>query len=404
MTAQATSLPPTRQDGTDPLFTPSFVRLVVADMAYFTSAGVAIFALPLYVTGPVGSCEAGAGLAFGAFAVTALVLRPVTGRLSDAFGRRPFLVGGALLCAVTMVLTAHADSLGLVIALRLALGVAEAAFFVASLAALADLAPASRMGEAVSYNSLGLYLGLALGPPLGEVLIGSLGFTAAWYGAAGLALVAATVVCAIGETRVAMPAETGGKGLVHWPAVPPALGFFASVVAMGGFLAFGSLQADEVGLSSASLPLLVYGSVVVAGRVCFAKVPDRLPSLPLGAAALVAIAAGLLVMATWTAPVGLLIGTSLLALGVTFSTPAFFSAVFATATPAERGAASGTASAFLDLGIGGGPVLLGVVADAAGIRGAFAVAAAVALAGSVWTLCLTRGMSPRLRPQIARDG
>ena len=404
MTAQATSLPPTRQDVTVPLFTPSFIRLVVADMAYFTGAGVAIFVLPLYVTGPVGSGEAGAGLAFGAFAVTALVLRPVTGRLSDAFGRRPFLVGGALLCAVTMVLTAHADSLGLVIALRLALGVAEAAFFVASLAALADLAPASRMGEAVSYNSLGLYLGLALGPPLGEVVVESLGFTAAWYGAAGLALVAATVVCAIGETRVAMPAETAGKGLVHWPAVPPALGFFASVVAMGGFLAFGSLQADEVGLSSASLPLLVYGSVVVAGRVCFAKVPDRLPSLPLGAAALVAIAAGLLVMATWTAPVGLLIGTSLLALGVTFSTPAFFSAVFATATPAERGAASGTASAFLDLGIGGGPVLLGVVADAAGIRGAFAVAAAVALAGSVWTLCLTRGMSPRLRPQIARDG
>jgi predicted MFS family arabinose efflux permease len=187
--------------------------------------------------------------------------------------------------------------------------------------------------------------------------------------------------------------------LVHWPAVPPALGFFASVVAMGGFLAFASLQADDVGLSGASVPLLVYGSVVVAGRICFAKVPDRLPPLPLGAAALVAIAAGLLVMATWTAPAGLLVGTSLLALGVTFSTPAFFSAVFATASPAERGAASGTASTFLDLGIGGGPVLLGVVANAAGIPSAFAVAAAIALAGSVWTLSLARG--PSLR--AARD-
>ncbi len=41
---------------------------------------------PPYVTGPVGSDEAGAGLAFGAFAVTALVLRPFAGRLSDTRG------------------------------------------------------------------------------------------------------------------------------------------------------------------------------------------------------------------------------------------------------------------------------------------------------------------------------
>jgi predicted MFS family arabinose efflux permease len=129
--------------------------------------------------------------------------------------------------------------------------------------------------------------------------------------------------------------------------------------------------------------------------VAFAKVPDRLPSLPLGAAALVGIAVGLVITALWTAPAGLVVGTAVLALGVTFSTPAFFSAVFATATPAQRGAASGTASAFLDLGIGGGPVLLGLVAESAGIPWAFGVAAGVALAGSAWTLTLGRQPATR---------
>jgi predicted MFS family arabinose efflux permease len=70
--------------------------------------------------------------------------------------------------------------------LRLLLGVAEAAFFVASIAALMDLAPPSRIGEAISYNSLGLYLGLAFGPPLGELLGRMAGLNAAWYGAAAL--------------------------------------------------------------------------------------------------------------------------------------------------------------------------------------------------------------------------
>jgi hypothetical protein len=78
------------------------------------------------------------------------------------------------------------------------------------------------------------------------------------------------------------------------------------------------------------------------------------------------------------------------ALGVTLSTPAFFSAIFATAQASERGAASGTASVFLDLGLGGGPMVLGFAAQAAGIPFAFGVAAAVALAGCVWILVLFR--------------
>jgi len=65
-----------------------------------------------------------------------------------------------------MLGTAYADSLVPLVLLRLLLGVAEAAFFVASIATLADLAPPSRMAEATSYNSLGLYLGLAFGLPL----------------------------------------------------------------------------------------------------------------------------------------------------------------------------------------------------------------------------------------------
>ena len=372
------------------LLSPAFVRLSLADLAYFTAAGVAIYTLPAYVTGPVGSDEAGAGLAFGAFAVTALVLRPFAGRLSDTRGRRPLLLGGALLAAVAMLLTAHAGTLATVVALRLALGVAEAAFFVASFAALVDLAPPSRLGEALSYNSLGLYLGLSLGPLLGDLLVQSLGFTAAWYGAAVLLLLAATVVLGMGESRAPRSVAEAPAPLIHWKSVPPAVGFLASVVAMGGFLAFASLHADAVGLSPASVPVALYGFVVVVCRIVFAKVPDRLPALPLGAAALAAVAAGLAVMALWPTPLGALAGAAQMAFGVTFSTPAFFSAIFATASPSERGAASGTASLALDLGLGGGPILLGLVAGSAGISSAFVVAAGVALAGSLWSAVLSR--------------
>jgi predicted MFS family arabinose efflux permease len=110
----------------------------------------------------------------------------------------------------------------------------------------------------------------------------------------------------------------------------------------------------------------------------------------LGAAALAIIGGGLMIMALWSTPLGVALSAAVFALGVTLSTPAFFSAIFATAGPGERGAASGTASVFLDLGMGGGPMLLGLAAQAGGIPFAFGVAAGVALAGCGWILALIK--------------
>ena len=380
------------------LFTADFVRLGLADLAYFTSVGVAVYALPLYVTSRLGGDIGTAGLAFGAFGVTALLCRPFAGRLADTRGRRPLLVIGAVLAGLGMIGIGLADSVVVVVLLRLLQGVAEAAFFVASFAVLADLAPPSRRGEALSYNSLGLYLGLAFGPPFGEFLVERQGFLAAWIGATVLAGVAALLVLLIGETRPDGPVAGGHGRLIHLPAIPASIGFFTSLVAAGGFLAFAALYSAEVGMSNTSLALFVYGATVVVGRITLARLPDRLPSLPLGSVALVLIFVGLAMAAAWSTRTGLIAGTVCMALGVTLSTPAFFSAIIATAGPAERGAASGTASAFLDLGLGIGPIVLGLVARTWGLQLTLGTAAGIALLGAVWTLAVFR----RERSGLAR--
>ena len=371
-----------------PLFTRGFVALGVADLAYFVSVGVAIHTLPLYATGPIGSDEAGAGLAFGAFGVTALLCRPIAGRLSDAHGRKPLLVVGALLAAAGMLMLPYVDTLAGVVAIRLLQGVAEAAFFVAGFALLADLAPPARLGEALSYNSLGLYLGIAFGPPLGEIVVENWGYTEAWWVAGALAVAAAVIVRWVPD----VPGE-GGEGhgkLIHRPGIPASLGFFASLAAISGFLAFAALWSADVGLDNTSLALVVYGGVIVVCRIVFARVPDRLPSLPLATGSLVAIAAGLAVLVGWQTQAGLLTGVVVMAVGVSFSTPAFFAAIFATASPAERGAAAGTASAFIDLGLGFGPIVLGLVARQQDLSWAFGPGCAFALIGAAWTAWLAR--------------
>lgn len=400
MPARAAGTHPGRMTATTPdsgqdarLLTAPFVLVTLGELAYFLADGMAVLLVPLHATGPLGANTAGAGLAFGVFAVSALLLRPVAGRLCDTRGRRPLLVGGAALAALTLLLTAGVDGLGDLVALRLVAGVAEAAVFVASFAAVADLAPAGRMGEAISYNSLALYVGLAGGPPLAEYLVESApghGFAVAWIGAAALAALSACVFMTVGETKPpGLPLVAARQPLVHRASLPLALGFLAAVIAMGAFLALAGIRAGEVGLDNVSLPLAVYGSVVVLGRVVFARVPDRLPALPLASGALVTIAAGLAITSVWSTPPTLVAGTALIALGVTFTTPAFFAAVFASVGEGQRGAASATMSAAIDLGLGAGPILLGLVAQGSGTPWALAVAAGVALVGSWWTLGLS---------------
>ena len=65
------------------------------------------------------------------------------------------------------------------------LGVGEAFFFVAAVAAISDMAPPERRGEAINIGSLSLYLGLAIGPFLGETILAASGFTAVWIAAGG---------------------------------------------------------------------------------------------------------------------------------------------------------------------------------------------------------------------------
>jgi predicted MFS family arabinose efflux permease len=366
------------------LFTRAFVALSLAELAYFTAAGIMIPVAPLFAAGPLGADDAGVGLAIGAFSASALVLRPYAGRLADRIGRRPLLLGGALAYAAIIAAHAAAPNLATLVVLRLLLGVAEAFFFVAGFAAVADLAPPNRTAEALSFNSLSLYLGVALGPGLGELLLETGGFTLAWLAAASLGLVAAALSLSIPETATRDNAAPPTP-ILHPAVIRPGLALAVGIATMAGFLAFVAIYSQRLGMDGYGGVLLLFGGIVIGLRVAFARLADRLPPLRVGAGAIGLCAAGIAVAGALQSPAGLYAGAALLATGVAFITPAFFAAIFASVRPAERGAASGTASAFLDLAFGGGPFLLGLAASAFGIPAAFGISAAVAAVGGLAT-------------------
>src|SRR5687767_13751835 len=355
-----------------PLFTSAFIALALSDLAYFTAAGVLILVTPLFAADGLGADPVGVGIAVGSFSITALLLRPWSGRESDRRGRRPLLVIGGLIAAAAILAHTVTTDLATLIALRLILGTAEALFFVAGFAMLADLAPRGREGEALSFNSLALYLGIALGPILGEALLGIGGYTLAWIGAAALSLIAGLLALRLPLTGRNPEATEAPLRLIHTGVLGSSAGLFTGVAAMSGFLAFVAIYArNDLAMAGAGPVLLVFGLVVVGCRIAFAKLPYRVPPFRLSSAALALIAVGMALVGLLTTGAGLYAGAALMALGVAFVTPAFFAAIARGLDPSERGAAFGTVSIFLDLAFGGGPVLLGLIVAAADIPTAF---------------------------------
>ena len=152
---------------------------------------------------------------------------------------------------------------------------------------------------------------------------------------------------------------------------------------MGGYFTLVPPYAvGPLGLDGARLFLVSFGCTVIVARLLGARLPDRIGARRLSGSALLVTAAGLGLMGVLPTVTGLFAGTLLLGLGVAFTTPSLASLAVSRAPAAERGAALGTFSAFIDLAFGAGPIAMGAVAAASTTPIAFVSGSAVALAGA----------------------
>jgi MFS family permease len=369
------------------VISPPFVALAIATLAFFVAGGIVLPVASLYAKGPLETDAAGVGVALGSFSIAALVMRPFVGWASDRFGRRPLLIGGSAVTVVALLLHLPATSVPSFVAVRALLGVGEAFFFVAALAAAADLAPANRRGEAISFLSLSLYLGLAIGPVIGETVLGLTTYAGVWLLAAIVAGVAAGLSWITPETapgaEPGVAAQSRRGRFIHPAGIFPGLLIMSGIWGMGGFLAFLPLHAVKLGLSGAGPALALFAGIVIALRILGARLPDRLGAARLSGAALAVSALGLAILGLAPGIGGLLLGTAVFAVGVAFTFPALMALAVSRVPPAERGSVVGTASAFLDVAFGIAPASLGLIADASGYPGAFLVSAIIAAGGSL---------------------
>ena len=365
------------------LLSRDFVRVWVATLGAFASFGMVVLALPLYTKDELGRGSAGIGIAMGAASLTSIVFSTLSGRFADRRGRRPLLLaGGAVMVACYLALALTPELAG-VIGIRLIAGAAEATFVVGAYTVIADIAPESRRGEAMSLVTLASYLGLTIGPVLADLVLGDGRFTAVWLVTAGLVALSLAMLVTFRETKPQVDLTASPGWLPPRGALVPGLLVLVGLLGFGGFVTFAALYARDLGIDRPGLVFALFGGVICLVRAFGRKLPDALGARRTLVLSFVTLAAGLAMIGGWQSTTGLLVGTVVFAAGQALTYPSAVLLAMEATSAAERSATVGTVGAFVDVAIGFGAFTLGGVAAVSGYGGAFLVASLVALSGLI---------------------
>jgi MFS family permease len=221
----------------------AFLTLAVAVFAASMGVGMVAPVLPVHAR-EIGASGTAAGLTFSAFAATQLVMSPFTGRLSDRYGRKPFILLGTATYIIAAIGWMLVDRVEAVIALRALTGLGSGLVFSLALAYIGDLAPEGQEGRFMGAFGIFDFLGFGVGPIVSGALRDAAGFDAVFLAMASLLSVSALTVALLLPRRARVSTEADASTpapAAPWRTVlndPPLQGLFA--MRAGYAFAFGS--------------------------------------------------------------------------------------------------------------------------------------------------------------------
>jgi predicted MFS family arabinose efflux permease len=167
-----------------------------------------LFISPLNTTTGLGIATISFALAIGQFTWGAI--QPIAGALADRHGPGKVLIAGALILAAGMALTPFMDSsFGLIVSLGLLASIGSGlGSFSVLIGAAAQRLPAESRGKAAGIVNAGGSMGQFVFAPVAQALITAIGWMAALWTMAAMALAALPLVRAVAPKGTAAPAAS----------------------------------------------------------------------------------------------------------------------------------------------------------------------------------------------------
>ena len=358
--------------------------VIAATFFHFASLYYLLPTLPFYVQ-HLGGTTYEVGLVVGVFALASLLVRPLVGVWMDRAGRRGFLLVGAVIYVLASVGYLAIRSVPGLLFWRVFHAMGLATFSTAAAALAGDLAPPRLRGSVMGLFGLAQAAALTVGPAVGLASLTTMGYPGLFLATAGTAFAALVFALALprdplpGRKRVIGDSARRGA-FFDTTAVPAGVQFGASV-AYGTIVSFTALVAQERGLDVvgsffALLAMSSLGSRLVAGRAY-----DTWGAAPVLAPALLVLAGGMALLAVAGGPELFLFAAVLAGLGIGTTHTTLIAHVVDHSGSDSRGSSVGAFTACWELGVAGGAILMGRLAEASGFYAMFIAVTSLPLLG-----------------------
>lgn len=371
------------------------VSIVFYSFIAFLCIGLPIAVLPGYVHEQLGFSAIVAGLTIGSQYLATLLSRPMAGRLSDSVGTKRAIVygfsgivlSGVLTLISTLLQSFPLLSLIILIAGRLLLGIAQGLIAVGTVSWCLGKVGAEHAAQSISWNGIASYGAIAIGAPLGVVMVAELGFASLGIVLSLLALLALLLI----RNKPSVPVIRGER-LPFWAVFGRIAPFGASLslasIGYGTLTTFITLYYASCGWTGAAYCLTVFGVCFILSRLLFISSINRFGGFTSAIACMSIETVGLALL--WLAPstVYALIGAGLTGFGLSLVYPALGVEAIKQVPSSSRGAGLSAYAVFFDLALAIAGPLMGAVALNLGYAWIFFSAALLSVTGLGLTLLL----------------
>ncbi len=370
------------------LFNRNLIILMIAIFLMYSGFHLVMPIIAMYVTDTFSASASTVGFVVSVYVISALIARPFSGYLVDHFDRKRFYLVMLFIFSLLFIGYIVADSVGALIATRVALGAAFSLATTAGSTLAIDLMPASRRNEGIGYIGVVTILSMAIGPMLGLYIIEQFGsydvlFRFAFV-TAMLGFVAACFVHT--EHREVRQHQTISfdRFIIKEAISISALMMFA-YFSYGALMTYIPLYLKECGLTvNPAGYFLMLAAGIIFSRYISAKMLKRgLQSLMIQVA-IVAMILALAVFVFLLNSVTFIIASFIIGVGFGLLSPSVQSMVVDLVPHNRRGTANSTYYVALDLGSGLGMLVGGVIAGAYGYKAAFVVGLALSVISFIY--------------------
>lgn len=369
----------------EPIWTKAFISLFATNFSIFIIFYGLVSALPLYATDILSRSDEDAGLLMTIFLISAIIVRPFSGKLLDLVGKRKVLWTTFFLYLLCTALYYFVVPFEALLVLRLVQGIFFSIATTASGSLAADNIPVSRRGAGLGYFVMSTNLAVVVGPLVTLTIIQYFSYDMMFLMLTALLIIGAIAALMIpADKKLSTPpakSRLTWNDLFEKKALPIALNACIVGFSYAGVLSYLSIYSQQKGvLHLTSSFFAVFAIVMLVTRPLTGRIFDEKGPKYIIIPGLISFIVGLVLLAFMNSSFLFLLSGAFIGLGYGAVVPSFQTLAIQSTTHERSGYATATFFTLFDTGLAIGSFLLGIIATQFGYQNLYVMSSVIVFA------------------------